>query len=285
MKNIIQNKTLDEERALYGVCDTLIKNCTFAGETDGESALKECRNIGVENCSFSLRYPLWHAENFYVKDCKTDAFARAALWFCKDGEITLSTLEGIKVLRECERITVRNCNISSPESFWKCKNVTLNDCEIISEYLLLGSSDFKLKNVKMSGKYSFQYVENGVIENSTFDTKDAFWNSKNVYVKDSVLKGEYLGWYSDGLTLENCVICGTQPLCYCKNLKLINCRTEGCDLAFEMSDVEATIIGDVLSVKNPKSGFIEADFVGEVIKTAAPSPCTGKVIIRNKKAI
>lgn len=282
MKNVIRDKTLDEERALYGVCDTLIQNCTFAGVADGESALKECRNIGVENCSFSLRYPLWHAENFYVKGCKTDVFARAALWFCKDGEITSSTLAGIKVLRECERITVQNCDISSPESFWKCKDVTLNDCEIISEYLLLGSSNFKLNNVKMSGKYSFQYVENGFIENSTFDTKDAFWNCKNVHVKNCVLKGEYLGWYSDGLTLENCVICGTQPLCYCKNLKLINCRTEDCDLAFEMSDVEASIIGNVLSVKNPKSGRIVADSVGEIIKTASPEPCTGEVIIRKK---
>ncbi len=69
-------------------------------------------------------------------------------------------------------------------------------------------------------------------------------------------EGEYLGWYSENLTLENCTITGTQPLCYCKNLRLINCRTKDCDLAFEKSDVTAEITGDIVSIKNPKSGKI-----------------------------
>ena len=119
--------------------------------------------------------------------------------------------------------------------------------------------------MKMSGKYSFQYVENASIVDSVFDTKDAFWHSKNVTVTDCELRGEYLGWYSEGLTLVNCHISGTQPLCYCKNLKLINCTTEGCDLAFEYSDIDATIEGHVLSVKNPRSGRIVADTIGEIV--------------------
>ena len=97
------------------------------------------------------------------------------------------------------------------------------------------------------------------------DTKDACWHSKNVTVQDSVVKGEYLGWYSEGLTLIRCEIIGTQPLCYCKRLKLVDCRMYGCDLAFEYSDVNATIDGHIDSVKNPKSGKIVADSVGKII--------------------
>ena len=37
--NLIENKTFDEERALYNAKDTLVKNCTFAGPRDGESSL------------------------------------------------------------------------------------------------------------------------------------------------------------------------------------------------------------------------------------------------------
>ena len=103
------------------------------------------------------------------------------------------------------------------------------------------------------------------IIDSVLDTKDAFWHSKNVTVTDCELNGEYLGWYSEGLTLVNCHITGTQPLCYCKGLKLINCTTEGCDLAFEYSEVDAEIDGHILSVKNPASGRICADSIGEVI--------------------
>ena len=45
MKNIIENKTFDEERALYNIQNTEVRNCTFAGPQDGESVLKETRNI------------------------------------------------------------------------------------------------------------------------------------------------------------------------------------------------------------------------------------------------
>ena len=38
-------KTYDEERALYAVDGAEIRECTFAGPADGESALKEAKNI------------------------------------------------------------------------------------------------------------------------------------------------------------------------------------------------------------------------------------------------
>ena len=106
-------------------------------------------------------------------------------------------------------------------------------------------------------------------------------HSKNVTVINSTVKGEYLAWFSDGLTLINCHIIGTQPLCYCKNLKLENCTMEGTDLSFEYSDVDATITGHVDSIKNPRSGSITVDSVGEVLMTDdTVMECTGKVIIR-----
>ena len=48
----IIGKTFDEERALYHQQDTLIHGCSFAGPADGESALKEARNVVVQNCEF-----------------------------------------------------------------------------------------------------------------------------------------------------------------------------------------------------------------------------------------
>ena len=57
-----ENLIMDEERALYGLKRAEIKNCIFKGPSDGESALKECRNISVSGCIFDLRYPLWHVK-------------------------------------------------------------------------------------------------------------------------------------------------------------------------------------------------------------------------------
>jgi len=284
MKNIYKNKTYDEERALYHLTDAEVTGCTFAGPADGESALKECRDVRVEDCVFSLRYPLWHAENFTVKRCTMDELTRAALWYCKKGEISDSALGGIKALRECDGVYLQNCGIVSPEFGWRCREIAMNDCRVQSEYFLFESRDIKLKKVKMDGKYSFQYVENGTIEDCEFNTKDAFWHSKNLHVRNSVLNGEYLGWYSEGLTLENCTISGTQPLCYCKNLTLINCRTVNCDLAFEYSDVNATIDGHIYSIKNPKSGKIIVDGVGEIIRGDCVMPCNGEIVVRKTRS-
>ena len=84
-------------------------------------------------------------------------------------------------------------------------------------------------------------------------------------MENSIVKGEYLGWYSENLTLINCHISGTQPLCYCKGLKLINCTMEDTDLSFEKSEVEATVQGHIISVKNPVCGYVKASSIGEII--------------------
>lgn len=60
MRQVIENKQFDEERALYHSVECDIRNSTFAGVQDGESVLKESRNIALMHCTFSLRYPLWH---------------------------------------------------------------------------------------------------------------------------------------------------------------------------------------------------------------------------------
>lgn len=56
---------------------------------------------------------------------------------------------------------------------------------------------------------------------------------------------------------------------------------EKTDLAFEYSDVEASINGEILSVKNPKSGSITADKINELIYTA-DSKFTSKCKIYQK---
>lgn len=104
-----------------------------------------------------------------------------------------------------------------------------------------------------------------MIDHCELDTKDAFWHSEDIWVKDCVLKGEYLGWYSKNLVLENCTIIGTQPFCYCEGLRLINCKMIDTDLAFERSQVNATITTPVISIKNPYQGRIVVPGVKELI--------------------
>lgn len=280
MTKQISSQTFDEERALYNLQDTEVTDCRFAGLADGESVLKEARNISLRGCFFSLRYPLWHCRTFHLSDTVMDDKTRAPVWYSENGCFENCRIDGIKCLRECRDIMLAGCVVNSPEFGWKCENLTISDSEMESEYFLFESRNVNIDHLKMKGKYSFQYMHDVHIVDSELDTKDAFWHSRNVTVENSTLKGEYLGWFSDGLTLINCRIIGTQPLCYCKNLKLVNCTMEGTDLSFEYSDVEADVKGHIVSVKNPKSGTVTADSVGEIIREDPVMECCGRVLFR-----
>lgn len=277
---LIDGKSFDEERALYGLRDAIVANCVFAGPMDGESVLKEASDIKVENCKFSLRYPLWHVRKFEMVNSSLDEYTRAPIWYSQDGTIIGCDIDSIKAVRECKDITLTDCRVKSPEFGWMSEDIKLSGVEIESEYIFLKSNNVRLDNVNMKGKYSFQYMNGLHIVDSLLDTKDAFWHSENVTVENSVIKGEYLAWFSKNLTLINCKIIGTQPFCYCDNLRLINCTMDETDLAFEYSDVDADVRGHIVSVKNPKCGTIIADSVGEILFEDAVMACEGRVVIR-----
>ena len=277
----IMNQTFDEERALYGSKDVEVVDCRFDGPADGESAFKECRDIAVKDCYFNLRYPFWHDKGLKISGSEMTDACRAALWYTEDAEITDTKMHGIKALRECANVRIKGCDIISPEFGWSVRGINMKDTSAEGEYFMLRSDHLTFDNVKLKGKYSFQYITDSVFTNCDFDTKDAFWHARNVIVRDSVVKGEYLAWYCENVTFENCTLIGTQPLCYCKGLKLINCRMVDCDLAFEKSDVEAEIVSDVLSIKNPRSGRITAESVGEIIMDDPEAE--GKVSVKNQR--
>ncbi len=270
---VIENQTFDMERALYGCDGVLVKDCSFDGPADGESAFKEGKNIEVQHCFFNLRYPFWHDHGLVIENSDMTELCRAALWYSDHVEIRNTRMHGIKALRECSDITVRHCDVISPEFGWFVQGICMEDTTVAGEYFMMRSENLSFKGVELKGKYSFQYIKNAVFENCVFDTKDAFWHGENVTVWNSVIKGEYLAWYSDGLTLINCKIVGTQPLCYCRNLKLIDCEMVDTDLAFEKSQVEATVTTKVDSIKNPKSGRIQVPELGELVMDEAEAEC------------
>lgn len=280
----IENMRFGRERDLYAAHDLVVRNCRFEGPEDGESALKESRNVAVEDCFMDLRYPFWHAHGIRICGGEMTKNCRAALWYDRDVTIFGCKMNGIKALRECRGVRLENVDADSPEFGWKCGGVRIDGGKICSEYAFLESEDIVAEGLHFSGKYSFQYTKDVRINASHLQTKDAFWHAKNVLVTDSVLDGEYLAWYSENLTLVRCRIKGTQPFCYCRGLRLIDCTMEGCDLAFEYSDAEADVRGGILSVKNPKSGRIAADRIGEVILTGdSVYPAKAEIVDRSRQ--
>lgn len=273
---VIENMEFGGERPLFGSNDLLLKNVTVHA---GESALKCCSNIEAVDCRFEGKYPFWHVDGFVVRNCLFTEGARAALWYSRDLVMTGTRVDAPKMFREMERLSLSDVSIpDAAETLWHCKDITLRDVEVANaDYLFMHCSDIDIDRYRQQGNYSFQYCRNVTIRNAVIDSKDAFWNTDNVTVIDSTLTGEYLGWHSRGLKLVRCRISGTQPLCYAEDLILEDCVFDtDSDLAFEDSTLHAHIISPVTSIKNPRSGRIEAPSVGEIIldeHCKAPADC------------
>ena len=261
----ICGKTFDEERALYGARSVHLSDCRFEGEADGESALKESADVACTDTLFALRYPLWHTSRASLRHIHMTVTCRAPLWYAKDVRIDGSRILGPKAVRECHAVALVSSEVDSEEFGWLSSELLLEDSSVKGMYAFFHSKNITAKGLRFEGKYSFQYVENVTISNARLCTKDAFWHAKNVTVTDSVIEGEYLGWYAENLRLIRCHIKGTQPLCYTKGLYMEDCTMEGCDLAFEKSEVDVTVKGRVDSVKAPAAGIIRADEICEIL--------------------
>lgn len=262
---IIKTQEFGGERPLFGSRNLELEDVTIHA---GESALKCCKNIVVRNCRFEGKYPFWHVDGFKIFDSVFTPGARAALWYSRNLEMTDTQVDAPKMFREMDGIRLRNVNIpDGEETLWHCSNVDIENVSIDkADYLFMHSHDIHIRNWHQHGNYSFQYCRNVEIRNAEIHSKDAFWGTENVTIYDSEISGEYLGWHSRRLHLVRCRISGTQPLCYCRDLVLEDCVfAPDCDLAFEDSEVTATVNSAITSVKNPKSGQIGAHSFGEII--------------------
>ena len=262
MQEIIQQH-LTGERALYQASDSHISYCTFA---DGESPLKESRDLEIDHTLFRWKYPLWYSKNVVMRECTLFDMARAGIWYTDNISVTDSIIEAPKTFRRVNGLLLRNVDMpNAAETLWNCQNIKLENVSAKGDYFAMNSRDISLHNFRLAGNYSFDGCRNVEVHSSRLLSKDAFWNCENVTVYDSFISGEYLGWNSKNVTLVNCIIESLQGMCYIDNLIMKNCRLQDTTLAFEYSQVDVEIVGKVDCVFNPKGGVIRADHIGELI--------------------
>ena len=265
MKKLISNTFYEGERPLFATNDIRLENVKFY---PGESAIKECNNVEAYKCEFMCKYPFWHNENTLIEDCLFTVYGRAAIWYSKNLRMINTIVDAPKMFREMDGLYLENVKLNSAgECCWNCRDLKLKNVEVKGgDYIFMNSKNIEIDDFKLQGNYSFQDAKNVVVRNAYLDSKDAFWKTENVTVYDSVIIGEYLGWHSKNLRLVNCKISSTQALCYVENLVMENCTmTPESDLCFEYSTLKAEVNSPITSIKNPNTGSIAAESVGEII--------------------
>ncbi len=280
MKEIKQG-FYEGERSLFQGKDLRIVDTIFG---EGESPLKESRNIELLGSMFRWKYPLWYAKDITAKDCTWFEMARAGVWYSDHILIEDTLIEAPKNFRRCQDLTLRRVSIpNAAETLWHCQDVQLDQVVAKGDYFAMNCENMKIDGLTLYGNYSFDGVKNVEVRNSKLLSKDAFWNSDHVTVYDSFISGEYLGWNAKNLTLINCTVESLQGMCYIDNLVMKNCKLLNTTLAFEYSTVEADISSKIDSVLNPSGGTIYADYIDELIlEKDKIDPSKTKIVLRQK---
>lgn len=261
--NKIRQEYLTGERALFQAKEMEIYDTTFA---DGESPLKESRDIKLYGSMFKWKYPLWYSRDILAEDCTWFEMARAGVWYTDNITVKNALIEAPKNIRRCQGVTLDHVDFpNAGETLWNCADVKMDHVTARGDYFAMNSRDMVIHDFQLVGNYSFDGAKNIEIHHAKMLSKDAFWNSENITVYDSFISGEYLGWNAKNLTLINCTVESLQGMCYIENLVMKNCRLLNTTLAFEYSTVDAEIHGKIDSVMNPSGGIIRADEIGELI--------------------
>lgn len=259
----IKEQYLTGERALFHALDMDIQDCTFA---DGESPLKESRNIKVGNSTFKWKYPLWYSKDIRCQNTTLLETARSGIWYTKNITMENCLIQAPKTFRRSQGITLTNVQLpNAEETFWNCKDITLRQVSANGNYFAMNSENITVTDFALSGNYSFDGAKNIEVHHAKLLSKDAFWNCENVTVYDSLIIGEYLGWNSKNIRFVNCTIDSLQGMCYMDNVILENCKLLNTTLAFEYSTVDADIVSSVDSITNPYGGVIRANKIKELI--------------------
>ena len=278
---IYENERFAGERALFSSKNISVRGSVFE---DGESPLKESCGVVLDSCSFVWKYPLWYCRDVRAEKITLKETARSGIWYTHGIEISDSVIEAPKTFRRSSGIKLSHVTmLNASETLWSCRDVTLTDVVARGDYLGMNSENLTVDRLTLSGNYFLDGAKNVTVRNSVLISKDAFWNAENVTVYDSVIVGEYLGWNSKNVKLVRCKIESNQGMCYMDGLTLIDCELVNTDLAFEYSHVEADICSSVDSIKNPLSGKIIADEIGEIIMEDERVDTSLTEIIERKK--
>ena len=260
----VRQESLSGERALYRGEDLKIYDTVFH---DGESPLKESKNIEIYNSEFQWKYPVWYSKNVYIKDCVWQPMGRSGVWYTDNITVENSLIWAPKNFRRCNGVTIKNSSFAdAQETLWNCKNVKFDNVTARGDYFGMNSEDIVLNNFNLYGNYCFDGAKNIEVHNSKLISKDAFWNCENVTVYDSYVSGEYLAWNSKNIKFINCTIESEQGLCYIDNLTAENCKLVNTSFAFEYAEnIDAEITNKIDSILNPGSGKIKAEEISDII--------------------
>ena len=138
------------ERALFQQKDLLLEECLF---DNGESPLKEGKNLSCLRSTFDWKYPLWYGKNLKIEDCFFSSQARAGIWYSQDVTLSSCRYEAPKGFRKCINIHIENSSFPHAlETLWWNEDVELKNVQVQQgDYFGMGSRNVRIENLSLQG--------------------------------------------------------------------------------------------------------------------------------------
>lgn len=163
-ESCVEEQVLEGERAGFASRGVQFRNCVFA---NGESPLKESRNIRLDACHFEWKYPLWYCENVEVRNSIWLEMARSGVWYTNNINVTDSVLQAPKNFRRCSNVALSNVTFTdAAETLWMCDGVRLSNVQAKGDYFGMNSQNLHIDGLSLTGNYSFDGAKNLEVNDS-----------------------------------------------------------------------------------------------------------------------
>lgn len=133
------NRFFHGERPLFGQKHATIIGTAFG---KGESPLKKCRHIKLNQSTFQCKYPLWFSQHIAVPNTIFETMARSGIWYTVDIAISDSAIQAPKTFRRNQDIRLKNVHFSdASESLWNCDHISLDHVQASGNYFGMNSTN------------------------------------------------------------------------------------------------------------------------------------------------
>lgn len=160
--------------ALWYAADGKISRCIIGGI----KALRECRDIAVNDCRINSDEFGWKCENISIKS--SEIAAEYLLLDSKNIRVENVEFKGKYSFQYTENLTVTDSVLDTKDAFWHSKNATVTNCTVKGEYLGWYSQGLTLINCRITGTQPLCYCRDLKLINCTMADCDLAFEYSDV---------------------------------------------------------------------------------------------------------
>lgn len=123
----------------------------------GIKAMRECKNVNIQECDIISPEFGWSVHNITMKDCTV----QSEYFMMRSTGLDFNNvkLDGKYSFQYIEDSVFENCVFNTKDAFWHAKNVTIKNSIVKGEYLAWYCEDVTFENCKITGTQPLCYCK------------------------------------------------------------------------------------------------------------------------------